>query len=132
MNMVNVKINNRQVSVPEGTSILHAAKKTGVTIPNLCYHPDQEVKANCRVCVVEVEGVNRLLPSCATKVTDGMVVNTRSEKVIESRKTALELLLSNHYADCIGPCEDNCPSHVAAQNYISLISKIEAPRSKRF
>lgn len=106
MNMVNVKINNRNVEVPEGTSILHAAKKTGVTIPNLCYHPDQEVKANCRVCVVEVEGAKTLMASCATAVQEGMVIRTNTKKVRNARKTVIELLLANHDMNCTA-CKKN-------------------------
>ncbi len=106
MNMVNVKINNRQVSVPEGTSILNAAKKTGVTIPNLCYHPDQEVKANCRVCVVEVEGARTLQASCATECKEGMVIRTNTNRVRNARKTVIELLLANHDMNCTA-CKRN-------------------------
>lgn len=100
MNMVNLTINNKAVSVPEGTSILNAAKETGITIPNLCYHPDQEVKANCRICVVEVEGAKILQASCATDVKEGMVVRTNTKKVRDSRKVVIELLLANHDMNC--------------------------------
>ncbi len=72
--------------------------------------------------MVEAEGINKLLPSCSTPVTAGMKLHTRSASVEESRKTALELLMSNHYADCIGPCRNNCPAGVDAQAYIALIS----------
>lgn len=106
MNMINVKINNRNVSVPEGTSILNAAKKTGVTIPNLCYHPDQEIKANCRVCVVEVEGAKTLQASCATEVKEGMVIRTNTNRVRNARKTVIELLLANHDMNCTS-CKKN-------------------------
>ncbi|MBN2520151.1 MAG: FAD-dependent oxidoreductase, partial [Bacteroidales bacterium] len=73
-------------------------------------------------CVVEVKGLNKLVPSCSTPVNDGMDIITKNDKIINSRKTALELLLSNHYADCIGPCINNCPANVDAQGYIALIS----------
>ncbi len=106
MNMVNLKINNRNISVPEGTSILNAAKETGITIPNLCYHPDQEVKANCRVCVVEVEGARTLQASCATEVKDGMIVRTNTNKVRNARKTVIELMLANHDMNCTA-CKKN-------------------------
>ncbi|MBN1624596.1 MAG: iron hydrogenase small subunit [Clostridia bacterium] len=107
MNMVNLTINNRAVSVPEGTSILHAAKETGITIPNLCYHPDQEVKANCRVCVVEVEGAKTLQAACATSVKEGMVVRTNTKKVRDSRKVVIELLLANHDMNCPSCSKNN-------------------------
>ena len=106
MNMVNIKINNRVVSVPEGTSILNAAKEIGITIPNLCYHPDQEVKANCRVCVVEVEGARTLQASCATEVKEGMVIRTNTNRVRNARKTVIELMLANHDMNCTA-CKKN-------------------------
>ncbi len=106
MNMVNIKINNRDIKVAKGTSILNAAKEVGITIPNLCYHPDQEVKANCRVCVVEVEGARTLQASCATEVKEGMVIRTNTQKVRQSRKVVIELLLANHDMDCIS-CKKN-------------------------
>jgi NADH-quinone oxidoreductase subunit G len=81
-----------------------------VKIPTLCYHPDQEVKANCRICVVEVEGQRNLLPSCATMVSEGMVVKTTTARVMEARRTILELILAHHPQDCLhcvrsGSCE---------------------------
>ncbi len=106
MNMVNIKINNKDVKVAKGTSILNAAKEVGITIPNLCYHPDQEVKANCRVCVVEVEGARTLQASCATEVKEGMVIRTNTQKVRQSRKVVIELLLANHDMDCTS-CKKN-------------------------
>jgi NADH-quinone oxidoreductase subunit G/NADP-reducing hydrogenase subunit HndD len=107
MNTVNLIINNKPVTVPAGTSILHAAKETGITIPNLCYHPDQEVKANCRVCVVEVEGSKTLQAACATSVKEGMVVRTNTKKVRDSRKVVIELLLANHDMNCPSCSKNN-------------------------
>lgn len=101
MNMIEVTINNKKVSVPEGITILNAAKMAGIEIPTLCYHPDQFVKANCRVCIVEVEGNKTLPSSCSTPVTAGMVIHTNSSRVLEARKVILELLLANHDADCL-------------------------------
>jgi NADP-reducing hydrogenase subunit HndD len=106
MDMVNIKINNKNVAVPKGTSILDAAKQTGISIPNLCYHPDQEIKANCRVCVVEVEGAKTLQASCATSVREGMVIRTNTPKVRQARKVVIELLLSNHDMNCTS-CKKN-------------------------
>ena len=110
METVKVKINNREVEAPKDTLILDAAKSVGVSIPTLCYHPDQEIKANCRVCAVEVEGMKNLQPACATKVADGMVIKTNSSKAREARKVNIELLLANHNMSCTtcirnGNCE---------------------------
>ena len=108
--MVNLKINNISVSVEEGTSILNAAKRLNFRIPTLCNHPDLSVAGNCRVCVVEVKGAKLLAASCATPVSEGMEVMTNSEKVRIARKHVVELLLSEHNADCTkcfknGHCE---------------------------
>jgi NADP-reducing hydrogenase subunit HndD len=110
METVKIKINNREVEVEKGTLILDAAKKIGVAIPTLCYHPDQEIKANCRVCAVEVDGMKNLQPACATKVADGMVIKTNSPLAREARKVNVELLLANHNESCTtcirnGNCE---------------------------
>jgi NADH-quinone oxidoreductase subunit G/NADP-reducing hydrogenase subunit HndD len=110
MDTVTIKINNKSVEVPKDTLILDAAKSIGVAIPTLCYHPDQEIKANCRVCCVEVEGIKNLQPACATKVADGMVIKTNTPKAREARKVNVELLLANHNMSCTtcirnGNCE---------------------------
>lgn len=107
---VNLKINNIPISVREGTTILDAAKQLNFNIPTLCHHPDLSVAGNCRVCVVEVKGSKLLAASCATPVSEGMEVLTNSEKVRTARKHVIELLLSEHNADCTrcfknGSCE---------------------------
>ena len=101
MKMVNITINNVKTAVPEGITILDAAKSVGIEIPTLCHHPDQFVKANCRVCIVEVEGSKTLPSSCSTPVAEGMAIHTNSSRVLEARKVILELLLANHDADCL-------------------------------
>ncbi len=108
--MINLKINNIPVTVEDGTSILDAAKLLNFKIPTLCNHPDLSIAGNCRVCVVEVKGQRLLAASCATPVSEGMEIFTNSEKVRSSRKHVIELLLSEHNADCTkcyknGNCE---------------------------
>ena len=108
--MVNLKINNIPVSVEEGTTILDAAKRLNFRIPTLCNHPDLTVAGNCRVCLVEIKGARLLSASCATPVSEGMEVSTNSEKVRIARKHVVELLLTEHNADCTkcfknGRCE---------------------------
>jgi len=110
MSETNVMINGIKIGVPEGASILQAAEAAGIKIPTLCFHPDQEVKANCRICVVEVEGQKNLMPACATKITEGMVINTTASRVLEARRMILELILAHHPQDCLhcargGSCE---------------------------
>lgn len=108
--LVNLKVNNIPVTVEEGTTILDAARKLNFSIPTLCYHEDLSVAGNCRVCLVEVSGARNLAASCATPVSEGMEVFTNSKNVRTSRKHVVELLLSEHNADCTkcfknGNCE---------------------------
>ena len=108
--MVNLKINNTSIQVEEGTTILNAAKLLNFKIPTLCNHPDLTVAGNCRVCVVEVKGARLLAASCATPVSDGMEVNTNSEKDRVARRHIVEILLSENNVDCTkcfknGNCE---------------------------
>lgn len=108
--LINLKINDIPISVEEGTTILDAAKKLNIKIPTLCTHPDLTVAGNCRVCVVEVKGGRYLQAACATPVAEGMEIFTNSQTVRQSRKHVVELLLSEHNADCTkcsrnGKCE---------------------------
>ena len=108
--MVNLTIEGRQVSVPEGTSILEAAKTVGILIPHYCYHPSLPIPGVCRMCLVEVEKAPKLAPSCATSVAEGQVVHIHNERTLEARKGVLEFLLINHPLDCpicdqSGECE---------------------------
>ncbi len=116
--MVNITIDGIKTSVPDGSTILQAANSVGVKIPTLCYHPDQSIKANCRVCVCEVEGNRLLQASCSQPAMEGMVIKTRSPKVIEARKTILELILANHPQDCLNCIRNgNCELQALASEY---------------
>ncbi|MHB8124915.1 MAG: NADH-dependent [FeFe] hydrogenase, group A6 [Desulfitobacteriaceae bacterium] len=116
--MLNITIDGIKVPVPDGSTILQAAKEVGITIPTLCYHPDQSVKANCRVCVCEVEGNNLLQAACSQPVMEGMVIKTISPKVIEARKTILKLILANHPQDCLNCIRnENCELQSLAAEY---------------
>src|SRR6056297_602359 len=97
---VNLKIDGIDVSVDKGKTVLDAANKLNIHIPTLCYHEDLCVAGNCRVCVVEVEGARTLTASCAVPADEGMVVQTNSLKVRQARRHVVELLLSEHNADC--------------------------------
>lgn len=106
METVKLTIDNKQVEVPKGTTIYKAAKKLGIDIPVLCYMElhDMGVEnkpAGCRICVVEVEGRRNLAPSCATECTEGMVIKTHTTRVINARRTVMELILSDHPKDCL-------------------------------
>ena len=108
--LVNLTIEGRAVSVPQGTSILEAAKTVGVLIPHYCYHPGLPGAGVCRMCLVEVEKAPKLAPACATSVAEGQVVNVHAAKARDARKGVLEMLLINHPLDCpicdqSGECE---------------------------
>ncbi|MBR5491133.1 MAG: (2Fe-2S)-binding protein, partial [Oscillospiraceae bacterium] len=98
--MVNLVIDNINVSVPEGTTILEAAKSIHIDIPSLCYLKDLNEIAACRICVVDVEGHTNLVPACNTHVLEGMVVHTNSPRVRAARRTNIQLILSQHDSQC--------------------------------
>lgn len=109
--LVNIKINGKAIQDDSSLTILQVAKKNGINIPTLCYMFHEETNfehkpASCRVCVVEVKGRRNLLPACATQISEGMEIETHNPKVIEARKTIVELLLSNHPRDCL-QCDKN-------------------------
>ncbi|MCK5154322.1 MAG: (2Fe-2S)-binding protein, partial [Spirochaetales bacterium] len=105
MALVNVKINGIDVEIEQDSTILQAAKIAGFEIPTLCHAEGLEPFTSCFICVVKVDGGRgNLVPSCATKVTDGMSVTVESDEIAESRRMNLNLLLSDHSGDCVAPC----------------------------
>ena len=123
--MINLTINGKKITAPEGSTILEAARNAGIDIPTLCYDSAVEVYGACGLCVVEAEGIPKLLRSCSAKVNEGMVINTESERVIKSRKIAMELLMSAHDGDCVAPCKLACPANTDCQGYVGLIANGE-------
>ena len=123
MATVNLTIDGVQVSVEEGATVLAAAAKAGIEIPNLCFRDGLKPYGACGVCVVEVENCPKLLRACATKATEGMVVRTTGERALKARKLALDLLMGDHDGDCIGPCKLNCPAHTDCQKYVKEIAE---------
>ena len=121
MASVTVEINGRKVAAGSEKTILEVVTENALDkIPTLCHSPELKPYGSCFLCVVEVAGRPNLVPACATRVAEGMKVTTRSERVVASRRTALELLLSNHYADCVSPCALACPAGVDCQGYVAL------------
>ncbi len=109
MDTCTLEINNIEITVPNDYTILQAAKKVGISIPTLCYHPDQNVKANCRICLVENDQ-GKLMTACSTPVLDGMKIKTHSKLVRDTQKGVLQLILANHDQNCLrcsrnGKCE---------------------------
>lgn len=128
--MVTLTIDNHTVRVPNGTTILEAARKVGVKIPTLCYLPKINEVASCRVCAVEVEGVDKLATACNTQVVEGMVVHTNTQRVRVTRKTNVELILSQHVDHCVTCVRSgNCSlqSLSKAMNIQSVPFRKEAP-----
>jgi NADP-reducing hydrogenase subunit HndD len=120
---ITLTIDQHQVSVLEGTTVLEAAKKVGIDIPTLCHMKLHDMgienkPAGCRVCVVEVEGRKNLAPSCVTLATEGMKIRTNSVRVLNARQTVLELILSDHPADCLVCIKSgNCDLQSMAQRF---------------
>ena len=117
-NNVTASIDGITVTVPEGTTILAAAQKAGIKIPTLCHHPDLNLRATCRVCVVEVKGQRRLQTACNNPISDGDVILTTTKQVRETRKTILELILANHPQECL-TCvrNESCELQQLARDY---------------
>ncbi len=98
--MIEIELDGKKVEVTEGSMIMHAADKAGTYIPHFCYHKKLSIAANCRMCLVDVEKAPKPMPACATPVTQGMIVRTKSEKAIKAQKSVMEFLLINHPLDC--------------------------------
>ena len=98
--MVEIELDGKKVQVPPGSMVMHAAEKVGTYIPHFCYHKKLSIAASCRMCLVDVEKAPKAMPACATPVTMGMVVRTKSDKAIKAQKSVMEFLLINHPLDC--------------------------------
>ncbi len=110
--MPRVTIDHHEIDVPAGTTILQAATQLGVEIPTLCYLPRYRPTTSCQVCLVKDRRRNQWLPACATQVVDGMQIDSDTDEVHAVRRTALELLFSDHVGDCLAPCFFACPAHM--------------------
>ena len=98
--MVEIELDGQKVEITEGSMVMHAAEKAGTYIPHFCYHKKLSIAANCRMCLVDVEKAPKPMPACATPVTQGMIVRTKSEKAIKAQQSVMEFLLINHPLDC--------------------------------
>ena len=120
--MITLNINNRDITVENGTTILTVASKLGIAIPTMCYNKNLPRFTSCMLCVVHDINTGKMIPSCSYECQEGMILETDSEKVKLARKTALELLLSEHVGDCEGPCRRGCP---ALMNIPLMLQHIE-------
>jgi len=106
--MVEIELNGKKVEVPEGSMVMHAAEASGTYIPHFCWHKKLSIAANCRMCLVDVEKAPKPVPACATPVTNGMIVRTRTDKAVNAQKSVMEFLLINHPLAEVG---DGVPAH---------------------
>ncbi len=116
--MVKIFVDGKEMDVDGRETIFQAARKAGIELPHLCYDERLEPHSICKLCIVQADG--DLTTSCNLKPQDGMRVQTLNKDVAETRRMALEHILSDHYGDCIGPCRDKCPSHSDVETYIAL------------
>ena len=98
--MIEIELDGKKVEIAEGSMVMHAAEKAGTYIPHFCYHKKLSIAANCRMCLVDVEKMPKPMPACATPVTQGMIVRTKSDKAIKAQQSVMEFLLINHPLDC--------------------------------
>lgn len=129
MKKLRLNIDGREVVALPGQTILEVARENDVDIPTLCFDERTEIYGSCGLCVVEVEANPKLVKACATEIAEGMVIHTRTERVLESRKSNLELLLSNHVGDCRPPCVLGCPGQTDCQGYVGLIANGEMEKA---
>ena len=122
-------IDGRAVSVETGTTVLEAARALGIRIPTLCHVAGLPPSSSCFLCAVQVEGKATLAPSCAMPAAEGMVVHTDTDQVRASRKMVLELLLSDHVGDCVGPCTTACPARFDIPGFLSEVAAGHERRS---
>jgi NADPH-dependent glutamate synthase beta subunit-like oxidoreductase len=120
--MIKLKINNQEIQVPEGTSVMKAAQAMGIDVPNMCWHDELEHFTSCMLCLVKDKSNDKLFPSCSVKATEGLVIETDDAEIKEARQTALELLLSEHVGDCEAPCQIACPAHMNIPKMNRLIA----------
>ncbi|MBU8869623.1 MAG: FAD-dependent oxidoreductase [Gemmatimonadales bacterium] len=125
MEKITFTLDGQTVSVDPGTTILEAAEAQGKKIPTFCHSTKLKPFASCFVCVVEVEGRPNLIPSCSTVVGNGMVIKTSTDRVQKARKTCVDLLLSDHYGDCLGPCMSSCPAGIDIPGFIKHLAEGE-------
>jgi len=120
--MPKVRIDNREVEVPAGATLLDAARQLGIEVPTMCHLEGLAPATSCMLCVVKVAGEQRLTPSCGRLAEEGMVVETDTPEVRDARRAALELLLSDHLGDCDAPCQVAQPQHIHIPRMIRHIA----------
>lgn len=123
MSTIHFTLNGAPAKAKAGSTILEAAEENGVFIPTLCHQKDILPFGACMLCRIKVKGFRNTLLACGTKLSEGMEIITQSPEIEKSRRVCLELILSEHYGDCVAPCTLSCPAHVDVDGYISLIKE---------
>lgn len=123
--MIGINIDNREIQAGAGQTILQAARDNNIDIPTLCYDERVKIYGGCGICMVEIEGIPKLLRACATEIAPGMKITTHNERIRAARKVTLELMLSDHVGDCRPPCVKACPGETNCQGYVGLIANGE-------
>jgi NADH-quinone oxidoreductase subunit G len=130
--MPKLTIDGKEIEVEDGLNLIEAASRIGVDIPHFCYHPALSVVAQCRQCLVEVEGVPKVMPACNTYVREGLIVKTDSERAVEARKATVEFTLINHPLDCpICDKGGECPLQMTTVSHGPGYSRFEGPEEKK-
>ena len=129
MKKLDININGKEIKAYQGQTVLEVARENGVFIPTLCEDGRTKIYGACGACVCEMEGNPKLIKACSTEIQDGMIIRTDTKRVLESRKTMLELLLSNHVGDCRPPCVHGCPAHTDCQGYVGLVANKQTEES---
>ena len=130
--MPKLTIDGKEIEVEDGLNIIQAASRMGIDIPHFCYHPALSVVAQCRQCLVEVEGVPKVMPACNTFVRDGLIVKTNTERAVKARKATLEFTLINHPLDCpICDKGGECPLQLTTVEHGPGYSRFEGPEEKK-
>ena len=122
MEQIKITIDGRELIGNKGDTVLTIAANNNIEIPNLCYNSKLKLYGACGLCLIEAEGMPKLLRACSAVATDGMVLHTDTPRVTRARKIALELIMSDHEGDCVGPCKLNCPAHTDIQGYVKQIA----------
>ena len=110
--MVKIKIDNREIEVARGSVLMEVIRDIGIDVPSMCYLKDEEHFTSCMVCVVKERKSGKIMPSCSMEAAEGMDIISMDDEVREARKSALELLLSEHVGDCEAPCQITCQAHM--------------------
>ena len=120
--MLNILIDSKEIVAEEGKTILEVAIENKIKIPTLCHISELAPSGACRICSVQIIGRHGIFMACHTQIEEGMKILTASPEILKARKSILKLLLNEHYADCLAPCQKACPAKIDVQSYVAAIA----------